>query len=265
MTTLKELNNYGKELEASLHLKTSPIAIKLLKSEEEIPEGAIRPKRDLGCLLGLCQGFAMSRRENVTVAMLMEDNNCYIPVLAFGLAKPPKYYLEGHTNYPERIGSLEAAKNWAENYPQLEYGKCIGVVSAPLKATTFIPDLVTIYCDSAQLRCLLVDIRYKDGYLVKSTLEPSGACVTPTIPVIQTGECQVSVPCGGDRKWALAQDDEMIFSLPTQRIDDLMLGLRHFDESTSGYTSIAPGMRLNYPLGKLYVKVGKMIGMDVHE
>jgi uncharacterized protein (DUF169 family) len=48
MTTLDKFNLYGADLERLLLLRTSPIAVKLLKKEEDIPEGAIRPKKDRG-------------------------------------------------------------------------------------------------------------------------------------------------------------------------------------------------------------------------
>jgi uncharacterized protein (DUF169 family) len=265
MKTFTDFNRYGEELETRLQLRTSPIAIKMLEKAEDIPKEAMRPKRDIGLHLGLCQAFAKSRRERVTVAMLKEDHWCYIPVMALGLAEAPDFFLEGYTDFPARVADLEAAKNLAKTFPRLEYGKYIGVVSAPLRTAKFEPDLLVIYCNSAQLRCLLTGMKYKMGYVVTSTLEPSGACVQCTVPVLQSGDCQLTVPCGGDRKRALAQDDELIFSLPMDRLEDLILGLRHFDEIGFGYTQFAPDMRPEYPLPELYVKLGRMLGMDVHE
>jgi uncharacterized protein (DUF169 family) len=265
MATVSEFNTYGEELEARLLLKTSPIAIKMLKTEADIPKGAMRPRKDTGSHLDLCQGFAMSRRERAVVAMLKEDHWCYVPVIAHGLAEPPGYLLEGNMDFPSRVADQQAAKDLAKNSPRLEYGKYIGIVSAPLRRADFQPDLVAIYCNSAQLRCLLVGIRYKKGYQVTSTLEPGGACVQCTVPVLKTGECQVTLPCGGDRRNALAQDDELIFSVPAHLMEDLMAGLRHFDEAGHGYTQLAPAMRVEPPLPPGYVKVGKMIGMDVHD
>lgn len=265
MKTLSDFNKCGEELETRLLLRTSPIAVKMLRREEDIPKGAMRPKKDTGLRLGLCQAFAKSRRERVAVAMLKEDNWCYVPVISLGFAKPPDFFLEGHTDFPARIADLEAAKNQAKTFPRLEYGKYVGVVSAPLRTASFEPDLLVIYCNAGQLRCLLTAMKYKMGYLVTSRLDPSGACVQSTVPVLQNGGCQLTVPCGGDRRRALAQDDELIFSVPTDRLEDLMIGLRHFDEIGSGYIQSAPDMRPEYPLPELYVKVGKMLGMDVHK
>ena len=265
MTTLSEFNSYGEELEKRLRLKTFPFAVKLLEKEADIPEGAIRPKRDLGHHLALCQGFAMSRREGKLVAMFTEDMWCYSPVISLGIAEPPVYYLEGHTYFPGDVRTLEVAENLAEKFPRLEYGKYAGVASAPLKTASFEPDLVIIYCDSAQLRSLLAGVKYKEGEQVTSTLEPGGACVQSTVPVIQSGECKVTVPCSGDRRWAMAQDDEMIFSMPKGKLEDLMLGLRHFDETETFRFPTKFAARPDYPLSETYVKIGKMIGLEMHD
>lgn len=48
MTTIKEYNRYGEELETLLRLQTSPIAVKMLETEEEIPQDAFRPKKERG-------------------------------------------------------------------------------------------------------------------------------------------------------------------------------------------------------------------------
>ena len=265
MKTDSAFNRWGEELEARVQLKTSPIAIKLLEREEDIPKGTLRPKRDKGIHLALCQAFARSRRERVAVAMLKEDHWCYLPVIAMGLAEPPDFFLQGNMDFPARVADLEAAKNLAKSSPRLKYGKYVGVISAPLRNANFEPDLVAIYCDPGQLRCLLTAMKYRSGYLVTSKLEPSGACVQATVPALLSGDCQVTVPCAGDRRRALAQEDELIFSLPSARLEDLMLGLRHFDEMGSGYFQLAPDMKTEYPLPEPYVKVGKMMGMEVHE
>jgi uncharacterized protein (DUF169 family) len=263
MLSLTALNGFGEEIERRLLLRTSPIAIKLLKTEKDIPEKALRPKRDLGYHLGLCQAFAMSRRERRTVAMLKEDHWCYLPVIAFGLAEPPDFFLQGNTFFEFSVGDLNAAGNLAKTLPRLGHGKCMGVVSAPLSTAQFDPDMVVVYCNTNQLRCLLSAMKYRDGYLVRPTLDPSGACFQATVPVLQTEECQVTVPCGGDRAHAMAQDDEMIFSIPKSRLEDLMFGLRYFDESGRGFRRFAPDIRPEYPLSDLYLKAGKMVGLEV--
>ena len=83
-TPLMEFNRYGEDLEKHLMLRTSPIAVKMLGKESDIPEGAIRPFKDRGYHLSQCQAFAMSRREGTAVAMLNEDHWCPAPLIAYG-------------------------------------------------------------------------------------------------------------------------------------------------------------------------------------
>ena len=48
MTKVSEINRFGEELEQLLLLQTSPIAVKMLEKEDDIPEGTVRPKKDRG-------------------------------------------------------------------------------------------------------------------------------------------------------------------------------------------------------------------------
>ena len=75
-------------------------------------------------------------------------------------------------------------------------------------------------------------------------------------------QCQVTVPCGGDRAHAMARDDEMIFSVPKHKLEDLMFGLRVLDEAGRGYTRFAPDMRPEYPLPDIYRKAGALVGLE---
>jgi uncharacterized protein (DUF169 family) len=59
VTTFREYNTLGEELEKLSILRTSPLAIKMLQKESDIPEGAIRPKRDRHYHIAQCQAFAM--------------------------------------------------------------------------------------------------------------------------------------------------------------------------------------------------------------
>ena len=48
MTTQQEFNEYGELLEKTLRMHKSPLAVKMLVNEADIPQGAYRPKRDDG-------------------------------------------------------------------------------------------------------------------------------------------------------------------------------------------------------------------------
>lgn len=257
---MMRFSQYAEELERLVRLDTYPLAIKLLKTQVEIPQSAKRPVRDLGYHLSTCQAFSMSRRDGATVAMLKEDMWCFEPVVGFGLEKPPLRFLEGYNRFPQDVETLEAGANFAQNFPCLEVGKYVGIMSAPLEASDFEPDLVMMYCTSTQLTLLLLGIAYKDGYDVTSTLSGHAACVYSVVPVLETGKCQVALPCRGDRYAAGAQDNELIFSVPCDRLDDLVTGLKAIAKAGTrlpGYVVIQP----EYQLPESYVTLGKEIGM----
>jgi len=259
MGDLKVYQEYGEELERRLRLKTFPLALKLLEKEGDAPEGAKRPLKDFGHHLSLCQTFQMSRRQGTIMAMLKEDHWCFEPVVGYGLGEPPEYFLEGHNRYPRDVGTLEAGRNYAREFPLLEVGKYVGIASAPLKATNFEPDIVMIYCDSAQLCLLLLGREYKEGYNLKCALSGHAACVYGVIPAVVSGECQVAVPCRGDHYRAMAGDDEMIFTAPRGKLEDLMLGLRRIEETG---TKLPQGFSFlpEYPLPGSYKKIADMMG-----
>jgi len=252
------LRKYADDIERHVKPTTYPFAVRMLRSVGEIPEGAKRPKRDFGKCLSACQGFTLARRYGMSIAMLKEDMWCPEPVIGLGLAEPPQYFLEGHNRYPGGVESLEAGANWAREFPRLEAGKYVGVVAAPLSTANFKPDVVVIYCNSAQLLRLLLAIAYKDGRDVTSKLSGHAACVYAIAPAMQTGNCYVSIPCRGDRNRAGAQDDEVIFTILWARLDDLVLGLR---KEGTGSVPITPMMVPEYKLSPSYAELARLMGM----
>ena len=194
------------------------------------------------------------------IAMLKEDMWCFEPVVGYGIAEAPQYFLEGHNRFPQDVETLEAGRNYASDFPRLPAGKYIGVMSAPLRTTSFEPDVVLIYCDSAQLSLLLLAREYKIGYDLKQSLSSHAACVYSVVPVMQTRECRVAIPCRGDHYEAIARDDELIFSVPKEKLEDLMVGLRYL-ETTGSRLPRNYEMRHEPELEEAYMKIAKMIGM----
>jgi uncharacterized protein (DUF169 family) len=254
---LNEFNKLGKIFENQIKPNTYPLAIKLLTSPDDIPEGAMRPLKDLGKCLSTCQAITLSRRFGETVAQLFEDMWCPEPVIGFGLAEPPQYFFEGKTRYPDGVASLEAGANWAKEFPRLEVGKYIGIVIAPLTTAEFEPDVAVIYCDSAQLLRLLLGLAYEDGRDINTVLGGHSACVYAVVPSLIKNECQASVPCRGDRGYAGTQDYEMIFTIPKDKIARVAHGLE------KGGTANIPtrfSMTPEYRLSTSYAEIARQMG-----
>jgi len=256
------LHKYGEELEKRIRLQTFPLGVKLLEKEADIPEGAERPLKNFGYNVNICQAYAMSRREGKTIAMFKEDMRCCEPVIGYGWAEPPQYFLEGNNRFPHDVKDLKAGKNYADDFPRLEVGKYIGAVSAPLNNINFEPDVVLLYCNSEQLSLLLLGREFEDGHDLKCSLSSHAACVYSIVPSIKTGECYIAIPCRGDRYVALARDDEIIFSIPTQKLKDLFAGLRHVEKYGCRFPK-SPVMEREPEIPESYMKISKMLGMSV--
>lgn len=247
MTTIKEFNKYGEEMENLLGLQTSPIAVKMLEKEEDIPKGALRPKRDRGYHLAQCQAFSLSRRDRIAVAMLKEDNWCPGPVIAYGLVPKPDYSGRSDVNIHDFF----------------EYGKYIGILTAPLRTTTFEPDALIIYCNTNQLRIVLLALKTEERPLVKSNFFPI-SCSSCIVPVILNNEYWINLPDPGEYARALTIAGEMMFSVPKGKIAELTINLRQFERNESGFAHEQMMMRPDFPQPDLYKKVFGDWGMD-HE
>ena len=207
---LRDLNQFGDELEASLVLRTSPIAVKMLEREEDIPKEAFRPKRDGGYHIAQCQAFGMSRREGKTVAMLKEDHWCPTALMAYGMVEKPAV-------------SMGA---WAESFMSFETGKYIGILTAPLKSATFMPDVTLVYLNPAQLRGVLLPIMFggQPSQVTTHLMLPS--CGHAVVDPIKTGNYCVVLPDPGEYQRALAAEEEMILAIPQQKMEGFITSLK---------------------------------------
>jgi uncharacterized protein (DUF169 family) len=208
MVSVNEFNKYGEQLEKALILRTLPVAVKMLEKESDIPKEAMRPKKDRGCHIAQCQAFALSRREGTTVAMLKEDHWCPTAMMAYGLVDRP-----------------DSVTKWTHPYKCFEKGKYIGMVTAPLKSATFAPDVVLVYSNPAQLRSLLLSMKIDDVPQVGGNFFPP-SCGHSIVNPINTGQCFVVIPDPGEYQRALTQEEEMIFSVPHDKMPGLMAGLK---------------------------------------
>ncbi len=262
MVSLPEVCECGAELEQWLRMRVHPVAVKMLKSKEEVPEGAIIPTRDWGHKYALCQAFAKSQRTNLAIAMFKEDMWCFEPVIGLGLAERIPYFLEGSHRYPDSVRDLKDAAVWCQNMPYLEYGLYQGIVSAPINTCNFMPDVVVMHVTGMQASQLLIIKTWIDGKDIYSQLSGHAACVYCTVPALLKRECTVAIPCKGDRRLAFAQDDELLFTLIPELLPDFVAGTRFLQEQNWGLPMIQE-YKEEYDLKPAYAKLGEMLGMDV--
>ena len=263
MAEIKKINKYGEEITRLLRLKTPPIGVKFIQSEDEIPADAIRPKKDRGGHLAQCQAFAISRREGETVAVLKDDQWCWAPLIAYGLVDSSAVNFERDDIEPKVKGILKWTKELADALPSLPTGRYIGVISAPLTTSVFVPDVIMIYSNNAQLRSMLMALKFRPGYSIESDLEAFDSCVYSLVPVFLKGKYRVTFPDPGEYERAMVGEDKVIFSLPVSKLEEYVDALRQLEKMGMGYTGLKKGMQPDFPRPDFYDVIFKTAGLDV--
>jgi len=184
--------------------QTFPLALKLCKSESELPEKVRIPLRDMGYPVTLCQAYGIARRFRWIVAVGKDDQCCV------GGASTMGFIGERPGDAPEK---------------RLESGKYSHLLIAPIEMADFEPDLIMLYVDSAQAMRLsqAASRATEDG--VSSIATGFGDCGDIVARTTKSNQCQFILPSGGDRVFGGTQDNELIFSMPWGKAEAVISNL----------------------------------------
>lgn len=222
---MERVNAFAVALQKHVRPASFPIAIKMLREGEPLPERVKRPAKDLGFQSAICQGFSIARRYGWPIAIGREDLSCPLAKVVFGFAPMLDYYQEGHACAGMYTATPEAGARTEAETPKWEYGQYAYVVMAPLHRCTFEPDVVLIYGTSGQVMRLVTAALWKRGGRITSSFSGRIDCADAVIETMRTGEYQVILPCYGDRIFGQTEDHEMAFAVPAARMEELIEGL----------------------------------------
>jgi uncharacterized protein (DUF169 family) len=220
-----ELSKFDEALGRHVRPESFPVAVRMVKGEEKLPERVKHPWRDLKIRVATCQAIAMARRYGHVLALGDEDISCPLTAAVFGFRKPTKFFLEGRACeglYTETRAAGVKSEAAVEKYA---YGEYRYTVVAPLHRTTFEPHVVVIYANAAQVMRLLTAALWKSGGRLTSSFGGRIDCSDEIIVPQRSGKCEVILPCYGDRIFAQTQDHEMAFAIPANRISEMIEGL----------------------------------------
>jgi len=220
-----ELQSISQALDSYIRPQTFPVAVKMIRSPDEIPEKARMPKRDLGKPMAVCQGIALARRHGWVIAMGEEDMLCPIGALTLGFLQARSKWTDGSFIIPFWVKDQTVRARMAQAIPQLEVGKYSHIVAAPLNRASFAPDVIVVYGDPAQVARLIQAATYSTGEPLTSTSVAAFACGQEmTVPML-TNQCQFILIGGGDRAIAQTHDHEVAFSIPMSKAEIVVEGL----------------------------------------
>lgn len=214
----------NRALEEYIRPATFPVAVKLAGPGEQPPDKVRQPVRELGHPVALCQGLAMARRYKWTMVFAKGDHGCPAGAVMLGHYKPDRL-LEGMIAHPGYAATVAAGQAMEQANAYLPRGSAEAVWLAPLARAEFEPDVVVVYGNAAQVGRLIQAANYASGKGIESRSTGRMACSGYIARPVVTGECALIVPSGGERIFALAQDDELIFAIPRGRMREVAEGL----------------------------------------
>lgn len=245
-----ELKQIVDALNTYIRPQTFPLALRM---DQEAPPRARRPLGFFGYPIPECQAWGMARRYGWTLALGEEDAACPYGALALGFLPPKEGFLSGQ--YRGGASSPEAGVRTAQAMRRLEYGQYRYLIMAPLERADFEPQLILIYGNSAQVMRLVQGRLYLTGGSLTSSAAGGYDCADIIPGTLLSDECQVVLPCNGDRIFGLTQDDEMAFTLPWSKVETTIKGLEAGHKSGLQRYPIPFYFRFNPQLPPSYVEL----------
>jgi uncharacterized protein (DUF169 family) len=223
-TNMVDLKELEQALNRYIRPLTFPVAIKMLKSEADIPEKTRRPFQQMKKKVAICQGIGMARKLGWAVAMGKEDMQCSLGAAPFGFFKNIDFYNEGNLAAGMFAANKEIGKKEEDLIERFEYGFYSHILAAPLNRASFEPDVLMVYGNPAQVMRLIHGALYNEGGAVKSSAMGRLGCAA-VISVMKNDECTYLVPGNGDRIFGMTQDWEMAFMMPASKFENVFDGL----------------------------------------
>ena len=237
---MSDWNERAKALNKYIRPLTFPVGVRLVEGSGDFPEKT-RFSRDMGFKATPCVGIALARKYGWTVGITPQDNPCPVASYLYGWSNSEEESREILSDFMKAMryaatdDAVDAIVEEATQF-KLDKGQCAGVVMSPFELGRVEPDLVMIFCNSAQAMRLVHGATRESGKSLSSVFSGRfGACNEGVLQTVRVGEPRVVLPGNGDRVWGMVQDDEWIFTIPFKLLDRVIEGLAATHEAGVRY------------------------------
>lgn len=256
-----EIKRLDEVLKEYVRVMTFPLAVKFLK-DAPLPARARRPLDFAGYPLTLCQGIGLARRYGWVVGYRREDHACAPSLAFFGYEAMPDAMREGYLAYPLYAKTLAAGALTEGAADALERGGAGNILIAPLHKTDFVPDVILIYGNPGQVVRLIQAANYAEGGGLESRFCGRIACASELVTPYLKQKYNVTIPGAGEKVFGHTSDDEMAFSFPYGKTEDLIEGLVKTHESgIARFPAPISGLRMKPVFPPKYQELEAQFGM----
>ena len=202
------------KIKNKLGLEKSPVAIKLVLKEEDIPEGIPKIEENIRH----CE-MVQKAAQGETFYATAEQQACKGGAGAIGLMEPPEKVKSGEMYYSlGRFSSLGSAKRTVDAIPKIE-PIMKAIAYAPLETTPYDPDVVVIICNPQQAMQLAQAMVYTLGGRFDADFAGiQSICGDAVAGPYTTKRPNITLGCSGSRKFADIKPDEVIVGMNGENI-----------------------------------------------
>ena len=243
----------GETIETYIRPATFPLAVKIIRDEKELLPEFRRPSQVFGLQNFVCQNFKIARTYGWTMAVTEQDINCYLargiyrwdPVTEASIQAAHEFNLGLYAK------DMTASKKLEEHLYRLTED-FLGLVISPLSRTHIVPDVVLVYCLPGQaMRFVQSYLFSRGGAMAFSSTGRIGSCHEGVIKPLVTGEPQLVLLGNGDRVWGGAQDVEVLFACPAEKLEMLLENLKETHHAglrypVPAYMNYSPGFQADF-------------------
>ncbi len=221
MSDLEKNQKYAEVIGSKVKLTCKPVAMKLLKSEDDIPEGfELISEKVRHC--EMVRKASLGEKFYSTV----EEQMCLGGAGAIGLREMPEKLANGEKYFSlGRFKDLETAKKLTSKLSVVK-DKSWGMAYAPLDEADFKADVIQVITEPVGAMKLAQSIVYESG----DKINPNFAGIQSLCgdafadPYIEGG-LNFTLGCDGSRKAADIKDNEMTIGISAEKIDEVISGL----------------------------------------
>ena len=201
-----------------LTLRWSPVAVKLLKPDEPIPDNVSEPSVPLRH----CQAITAARRGN-SIYMPPSKHACPDGSAIMGLVPMSPKLRSGELYLLfKKLPNLECAQKMIASRPEFEAGTYRASVVAPLEEASFEPDVVIFTIYPEQIMWLCCASSYGSGERhIFHTSGYNSTCADLTVQVMKSQKMNISFGCYGARAISDINDFEAYLSVPFNQMHSL--------------------------------------------
>ncbi|SCG84972.1 DUF169 domain-containing protein [Methanobacterium congolense] len=207
----KELSQKIKD---KLGLEKSPVAVKLVLKEEDIPEGI--PKIDE--TIRHCE-MVQKAAQGATFYATVAEQKCKGGASAIGLMEAPEKVKTGEMYHSlKRFSSLGSAKRTMDAIPKID-PIMRAIAYAPLETTPFDPDVVVIIANPKQAMEMAQAMVYTLGGRVEADFAGiQSLCADAVAGPYTRKRPNITLGCSGSRGYADIKPDEVIVGMNGENI-----------------------------------------------